>query len=57
MKKYFYLKSLPEEELLKELLKNPPMHDFYVNMYVTYAQERQYIKIKELLIETISKFD
>ena len=34
MKKYFYLNGLPDEELLK----NPPMYDFYVNMYAPYAQ-------------------
>ncbi len=31
MKKYFYLNSIPAEELLK----NPPMYDYYVNMYTS----------------------
>ena len=35
IKKYFYLNSLPDEELLKD----PPMYDFYVNMYVPRVQQ------------------
>jgi hypothetical protein len=35
IKKYFYLNSLPDEELLKD----PPMYDFYVNMYVPRIQQ------------------
>ena len=34
IKKYIYLNSLPEEELLKD----PPMYDFYVNMQVPRVQ-------------------
>ena len=36
MKKYFHLNSLPDEELLK----NPPMYDFYVNMYAPHTQRQ-----------------
>ena len=35
IKKYFYLNSLPDEELLKD----PPMYDFYVNMHATRVQQ------------------
>ena len=53
MKKYFYLNGLPE----KELLKNPPMYDFYVNMYAPYAQGRMVNYTLTVLNETISMLE
>jgi len=35
IKKFFYLNSLPDEELLKD----PPMYDFHVNMFVPRVQQ------------------
>ena len=34
LKKYLYLNSLPDEELLKD----PPLYDFYANMQIAYIQ-------------------
>ena len=53
MKKYFYLNSLPEEELLK----NPPMYDFYVNMRVPYVQRDLIIYALTFLNETKSMIE
>jgi len=50
MKKYFYLNSLPEEELLK----NPPMYDFYVNMFVPDVQRGMINSVLRVLNETKS---
>ena len=50
MKKYFYLNSLPEEELLK----NPPMYDFYVNMFVPEVQQGMINYVLGFLDETKS---
>jgi hypothetical protein len=52
MKKYFYLNSMPDEELLI----NPPMYDFYVNMYAPYVLKRLYERAIAMLNETLSKF-
>lgn len=53
MKKYFYLNSLPDEELLKD----PPMYSFYVDMYVPYMQENMCNHTLKFLEETISMFE
>jgi len=53
MKQYFYLNSLPDEELLK----NPTMYNFYVNMFAPYTQEGMCKNTRIMLNETISKFE
>lgn len=52
MKKYFYLNSSPNDELLK----NPPMYDFYVNMYVPHMHRTLIDYTLKHLNETISMF-
>lgn len=52
MKKYFYLNNLPDEELLKD----PPMYDFYVNMFVPYVQRNISNITLKSLNETVSMF-
>ena len=53
MRKYFYLNSLPDEELLK----NPPMYDFYVNMYGPLVQVRAADYTLTILNETKSMLE
>lgn len=53
MKKYFYLNNLPDEELLKD----PPMYDFYVNMFVPYVQRNMSNITLKSLNETLSMFE
>ena len=53
MRKYFYLNSLPDEELLK----NPPMYDFYVNMYGPLVQVRAADYTLAILNETKSMLE
>ena len=53
IKKYFHLNSLPEEELLKD----PPLYDFYVNMQAPRVQRDRINYTIMFLNETISMID
>ena len=54
MKNYFYLNENPPDEVI---LKNPPMYEFFTNMYVPDTQKRMSERTMTLLNETISKFE
>ena len=53
IKKYFYLNSLPDEDLLKD----PPLYDFYVNMQVPRVQREISYRTIMFLNETISMIE
>ena len=53
IKKYFYLNSLPDEDLLK----NPPLYDFYVNMNVPRVQREISYQTIMFLNETLSMIE
>jgi hypothetical protein len=53
MKKYFFLTNNPPDEVI---LKNPPMYEFYVNMFVPYTLQLNCNRVIAMLRETISKF-
>ena len=54
MKKFFYLSNNPRDE---DILKNPPMYEFHVNMFVPYVQKQMNDKAMASLNETISMFE
>ncbi len=53
MKKYFYLNSLPREALLKD----PPMYNFYVNMYGAQVHRSMVSRAMYFLDETLSMME
>lgn len=53
IRKFTYLNTLPDEELLK----NPPMYDFYVNMAVPHVQRNVSGIVLKVLDETLSMME